>query len=339
MIGDVLVSTVICEAIKKAFPTAEVHYMIHPNTVAVVDNNPFIDRIVVFDPQLYKGFFGLLRLGKSLKNEHYDVVIDAYAKLESLIPTLLSAAKQRIGFKKWYTPFFYTKSIEREEGILNTAIVHRLNLAKEITKTTIEPMFPQIYLSNREREVAAEKIQENIGTNIKLLMISVLGSNPSKSLPASQMAETLDFIATQTDATLLFNFMPNQLDEATEIYNLCKPATQDVIKLDFYTKSLREFLAILSQCQALIGNEGGAVNMAKALNIPTFTIFSPWISKESWNMLTEHKNHEAVHLADYYPELYLNVNPKVFKAKSLSLYQQLELSNYSEQLKSFLRQI
>lgn len=339
MIGDVLISTVICEAIKTAFPKCEVHYMIHPNTLAVVDNNPFIDRVVVFDPQLSGGFLGLLKFGQSLKNERYDVVIDAYAKLESLIPTLLSAAPKRIGFKKWYSWIFYTKSVERKEGNLNTAIVHRLLLAKELTKTETKPMFPQIYLSVREKEVAAERIVESIGTDKQLLMISVLGSNKKKSLPAAQMAETLDLVAAQSDATLLFNFMPDQLEEATKIYNLCKPETQKAIKLDFYTKSLREFLAILSQCQALIGNEGGAVNMAKALSIPTFTIFSPWINKESWNMLTEQHNHEAVHISDYYPELYLDVNPKQYKGQATFLYQKLELHRYSEKLKNFLAQL
>ncbi len=339
MIGDVLISTVICEALKTAFPSCEVHYMIHPNTLAVVDNNPFIDRIVIFDPKLSGGFLGLLKFGKSLKTENYDVVIDAYAKIESLIPTLLSTAPTRIGFKKWYSWLFYTKSVERKEGVLNTAIFHRLLLAKEVTKTDVEPMFPQIYLSSREREVASEKITDSIGNDKKLLMISVLGSNKKKSLPAAQMAETLDFIAKESNATLLFNFMPKQLEEATEIYNLCKPETQNVIELDFYTKSLREFLAILSQCQALIGNEGGAVNMAKALSIPTFTIFSPWINKESWNMLTEQQHHEAVHIADYYPELYIDVNPKQYKGKSVFLYQKLELKLYSEKLKSFLKQL
>ena len=339
MIGDVLLSTVICEAIKTAYPQCEVHYMIHPNTLAVVDNNPFIDRIVVFDPQLSGGFLGLVKLGQSLKVEKYDVVIDAYAKLESLIPTLLSAAAKRIGFKKWYSWIFYTKSIQREEGNLNNALVHRLLLATEVTGNTIKPIFPQIYLSEREKEVAAEKIQESIGNDKKLLMISVLGSNKKKSLPASQMAETLDFVAAQTNATLLFNFLPNQLEEATKIYNLCKPETQAVIELDFYTKSLREFLAILSQCQALIGNEGGAVNMAKALSIPTFTIFSPWINKDSWNMLTEQHNHEAVHISDYYPELYSDINPKKYKGQSTFLYQKLELQRYSEKLKNFLEQL
>ena len=44
---------------------------------------------------------------------------------------------------------------------------------------------------------------------------------------------------------------------------------------EVYGQNLREFLALLSQMNYLVGNEGGAVNMAKALNIPTFTLFFP----------------------------------------------------------------
>jgi heptosyltransferase-2 len=61
---------------------------------------------------------------------------------------------------------------------------------------------------------------------------------------------------------------------------LCKPATQKNVFFEVFGKSLREFMAITSHCDALIGNEGGAVNMAKALDIPTFSIFSPQIKNQ-----------------------------------------------------------
>src|SRR5690606_32765749 len=62
--------------------------------------------------------------------------------------------------------------------------------------------------------------------------------------------------------------------------------------------SLREFLALTSHCDALIGNEGGAVNMAKALNIPTFSIFSPQIEKKVWAVYQDELN-VAVHIDDF----------------------------------------
>ena len=36
----------------------------------------------------------------------------------------------------------------------------------------------------------------------------------------------------------------------------------------------------MNECVVIIGNDGGAINMAKALNKPSFIIFSPWIEKK-----------------------------------------------------------
>ena len=69
MIGDVLASTVICETIKKNHPEAEIHYLIQKNTFAVVDNNPFVDKVIFFEPEEHKGFLNLYQFGKDLKKE------------------------------------------------------------------------------------------------------------------------------------------------------------------------------------------------------------------------------------------------------------------------------
>lgn len=133
--------------------------------------------------------------------------------------------------------------------------------------------------------------------------------------------------------------MPNQEMEARKIFESCLPETQKKILFDFQMKGLRSFLAILSQCDAMIGNEGGAVNMAKALNIPTFTIFSPWINKSSWNMLTGDNNHVAVHLNDYHPEIYKGKHSKHFKKQSLELYKKLTPDLYRASLVDFIKRI
>jgi heptosyltransferase-2 len=339
MIGDVLASTVICQAIKAEIPGCEVHYMIHPNTLAVVEKNPFIDQIIIFDPKKTKGFSALIAFGKALKKNKYDVIIDAYGKWESIIPAYFSDAKIRIGNKKWYTSLFYTKTVVPEKNVAGSAIFHRLQLAEALTGKFTKIDFPKMYLSDSEITSAKNKISERLNINLPIIMISVLGSGESKSLPAKQMAETLDTIAQSGNVQLLFNFMPNQENEAKAIFELCQQETQDKIMFDFYTKSLREFLAVLSQCDALIGNEGGAVNMAKALNIPTFTIFSPWINKSSWNMLNDDETHIAVHLQDYFPEIYDNEHAKKFRNQANELYKKLAPGLFRSQLQKFVSKI
>lgn len=339
MIGDVLASTVICEAIKREYPDVVIHYMIHPNTFPVVENNPNIDQIVIFDPKKIKGFTALRTFGKTLKKQEYDAIIDAYGKWESVIPAYFSDAKIRIGNKKWYTSLCYTKTVVPKKNVAGSAIHHRLQLAEALTGHFPTIDFPKIYLSDSEINHAQQSISTRLPAQLPIVMISVLGSDNSKSLPPKQMAETLDIIAGSGEVQLLFNFMPNQEKDAKAIYDLCQQKTQDKIMFDFYTKSLREFLAVLSQCNALIGNEGGAVNMAKALNIPTFTFFSPWINKSSWNMLNDDQTHVAVHLQDYFPEIYNHVHPKKFKKQATDLYQKFTPGLFAAPLRNFVKNI
>ena len=169
-------------------------------------------------------------------------------------------------------------------------------------------------------------------------MIGVLGSTANKSLPANTMAKLIDEVALKTQGDILFNYIPNQETEAKEIYNLCNIDTKRQIHFDVFGKSLRQFITILSQCDLLVGNEGGAVNMAKALDIPTFTVFSPWIKKEVWNMFEDGKKHLSTHLADFEPETYQGKDTyKVFKSQAAALYRKFTPERIIPILKIYLK--
>ncbi|MEL1244064.1 glycosyltransferase family 9 protein [Flavobacterium sp. DGU11] len=336
MIGDVLTSSIICDLLKEDCPTAQVDYIVHDFTRPVIENNPNIDNIIVFKEEYRKSRLALFRFAMAIRKSEYDAVIDAYNKWESGIITLFSGAKIRIGYKKWYTSFFYDKTISPDWKAPNSALVHRMQLAEAFTGKQHPIVYPKIYLTGSEVAEARKVLEARLDTSLPVIMISLLGSDEIKSMPAPEMAALLDFTVQNSNAQLLFNYLPKQVEQAREIYSLCRPETQQRILFDLYIKGLREFMAVLSQCSALVGNEGGAVNMAKALNVPTFTIFSPWINKSSWDMLTDTDKHSAVHLQDYYPEIYGDRHPKEFKKDSLELYKKLKLTLFKDKLLDFL---
>jgi heptosyltransferase-2 len=338
MIGDVLASTVICETIKRNHPEAEVHYLIQKNTFAVVDNNPFVDKVLFFEPEEHKGFKNLNAFGKNLKKDRYDIVIDAYCKWDSILPAFFSGAKTRVGHYKWYTTFFYTKTVVPDADCNATANAYRLLLSKTALGKEVEIIYPKIHLRQEEIDKAKTSIKENCDISKPIFMIGILGSGKNKSLPPKYMAETLDIIANEKDVQLLFNYMPKQFDEVKTIYDLCLPTTQAKINLDFYAKSLRDFIGLQSQCDTLIGNEGGATNMAKALEIPTFTIYAPWINRTSWNIKEETGLYDIVHLSDYFPELYQK-HAKNYKAQAFEWYEKLKPALFAEKLKAFIHRI
>src|SRR5690606_10223337 len=201
-------------------------------------------KVIIFDPEENKGFSKLIAFGKKLKTENYNAVIDAYGKWESMIPAYFSGAKIRIGHKKSYTSFFYTKPLKTTPNVEGAAIYNRLEFAQALIAETSPIDFPKIYSREEEIQKAKTTLQNRIDTSKKTIMIGVLGSSLDKSLPADEMAKMLDFIALSSECQMLFNFMPNQETEAKAIFDLCKPETKTKIIFDFYTKGLRDFLAV-----------------------------------------------------------------------------------------------
>lgn len=340
MIGDVLTSSVLFEVLKKEHPTSELHYLINSHTYPVVKGHPFIDDFIFFTPEIENNklqFFNLLR---RIKRENYDVVIDVYAKLSSSLITLFSCANTRISYYKNYSSFIYNHTYKNKTLVKTTAglaIENRLMLLDPLLPIPVKNIKPKVFLTDKEKKAASEFLNKN-GIDLKqpLYMISVLGSSNSKTYPFSYIAKLIDQIVSETNAQILFNYIPKQQTDALAIYNLCTATTQKHIYFDVFGKSLRDFMSISHFCNAIIGNEGGAINMGKALGVPTFTIFSPWIKKETWSMFEDGVNNISVHLKDYKPELFEHKATKDLKPNWKTLYDSFKPELINLSLKNFL---
>lgn len=344
MIGDVLTCSVLFEVLRKEFPDAQLDYLINTNTFPVVKNNPYVDNFILFTPDQVKGFTQLRAFGKKLEKSNYDVVIDSYSKLSSTIISYYSKAKTRVSFEKWYSNFLYTNTFTRHyksATIAGLAIENRLSLLNPVLNKPANPLPPKIYLTAEEQKKAKEYlIEKGIDLNLPLYMISILGSDPLKTYPIEYMLQLLDWLVEASpNSQILFNYLPRQLPEVKAIYMLCNKNTQDKVRLDIYGESLREFMAITALCNAVIGNEGGAINIGKALDKKTFCVFSPWIEQENWTVFEDGINNTSVHLKDYYPDLYKGILEKKLKKKSLELYKKLPPTLFEEKYKNFLKHL
>ncbi|NJX15749.1 glycosyltransferase family 9 protein [Tamlana crocina] len=339
MIGDVLTSSILFEALRRKYPNAQLHYLINEHTFPVVQNHPFIDQFIFFTKAAKNSKKELLKLALSVKASKYDVVIDVYSKLSSNIITLFSAAKTKISYHKTYTTFVYTHNVKRKKASesKSLAIENRLQLLEPLDIDT-QLIKPKIYLSDDEIEQSKVFLKAH-GINLEkpIVMIGVLGSGANKTYPHQYIAEVIDTVFTETNAQILFNYIPKQKELAEDIYNNCNKETQQAIFFNVFGNSLREFLSITHHCNALIGNEGGAVNMAKALSVPTFSIFSPWIDKATWSLFEDEKN-ISVHLKDFKPEIYTKPE-KTFKNDADKLYKKFTPNLFKEKLVCFLKNI
>ena len=341
-VGDVLVSTLLCEHLKTYFPQCEVHYLINEWTLAVVEGNPFIDKVILFKNRYRESkwaFYGFL---KSMKKEEYHAVIDVYCKLESNLISYFSRSAIKISCRKWYSKGIYTHTLpyaKNTDTALGLAIENRLLLLSPLIETLQKPdLAPKIHLTADEVDAAKQLLKhKQIDTSKPIIMVGLLGSEPNKTYPLAYLAELIHYIAQKFEVTFLLNYMPSQKEKVDEFLKGCPKETRNSIRDDVFCPSLREFIALLSQCNAYFGNEGGSSNIAKALGIPNFSIFSPHVSTKGWFTFSENTANRAVHLSEVMPEI-LNLSGKQRKKNTQKLYETFVPELFQEQLEAFVEE-
>lgn len=304
--GDVLMTSILLPLLKEKYPDAEISFLLDEKYSQILIGNPFIDHIIFFKESLIK-------TTSAVKEQKFDLVIDLYSKIETGIITFFSGAKTRIGFFKNYTQFFYNHPVKRDQKVKseNTTlgIEHRLQVLEPLN-IQYKETFPKVYMLQEEIKNAHALLADNgLSSADNLIMISTFGSSEEKTYPVEYMAELLSYIAYyKPDVKILCNYLPSQRDAFVKMYNLLSEKTQKSIIKSFDTKNLREFIAVTSLCKCLIGNEGGATNISKALHIPTFTIFSPHIQLSDWAWSSNTEMDKFLHVKNYVPnsESYLD---------------------------------
>lgn len=341
MIGDVLASSILCNNLRNAYPNAQIDYLVYKETIPVLEGNISIDNIILFEERHKKNKKKFLNLALKIRATKYDLVIDAYLKLESALIIFLSGAKRTISYQKNFFSFLYTDKVyfaTSPKTQMGLAIERRLALLNPLNlNTTIDP-YPKLFVTAEENQKAATLFNKHqVNKQRKTVMISLLGSEKSKTYPLDYMTEIVNLIGKNNNVNIVFNYFPKQINDARKIFDACSTSTKEKIYFDLLGDDLRTFIALMNKCDLVIGNDGGAINMAKALNKPTYTIFSPWIDKESWSTFDDGIVNKAIHLKDFYPNLLTNKSRKERKKNYAHYYSFLKPSLIFESLTNFLK--
>lgn len=339
-IGDVLIVSVIAQNMKKIYPDCTIDFLVYDYTVGVIENNPNIDSIIAVNDAELKKIGNLWRLIKKIKASQYDIIFDPYAKLQSQLICLFSKAPMRISFQKPNKqaplPFYThtTPQLPQKTKACGKVIEDRLQLVTSFFDLKEEEIDyePHIYLTEKEQQY--DKLD---GYDKPFIMLGVLGSTPQKSMPYTYIVALIDFITKNYEVNILFNYAPHQKEDALSIYEHCENKEQIVI--DIYEDSIRGFITLMNKCTLLVGNEGGTIHISKALDKPTFTIFSPYVLKEHWASFEDGTKHTSIHLLEEKPDLFSidREERRKIEANPQKMYEQLTPELIIPKLDAFLK--
>ena len=302
-IGDVLLSSPICNTLKTNYPDAQIDYIIYDYTFGVVENNPNINNFIMItnkERNSKKEFFKFL-----MKLPKYDICINVQGKLEGALITLFSGAKERISWNRKGWKIFYNKPVDADKlikisGIGNT-IDHRLALLSPMEILDYKRDL-KIWIKDEERK-NIKKTMESAGINLEKPVISfgVTSRKNYRVWPKDRFAKLIDFLYEKYGIQAVLFYAPNdkKYNSEEEYCNSVKELVQnkEAVFTNIKTKSARELIVLLAESDMYIGNDNGPRHFAQAVDTPSFAIFTTLNNKKSF---CPHNNprHKAVDIQD-----------------------------------------
>lgn len=261
-IGDVLLSTPVLPNLHDAFPGATIDFLVERFASPVLDNNPFLNKVIEYDARTDSPIKLIMRLRK----EKYDITFDLFSNPRTAILSMTSGARYRVGYPfKWRKYAYNIRVIPRGDRVHNV----EFNL-DALRRIGIEPTHkkPIFVLDDRSKNFASNFLQTQSLSSHGFVTVNIGGGWEIKRWKSDKIVELCKLIAKGLNLPVVVLYGPAESAEAGLISKLAgaflAPPT-----------SLHQMGAIMEQSLLLVTNDSGPMHIAAALNVPTAAIFGP----------------------------------------------------------------
>jgi len=164
-IGDAILASACIEELHKSHPTASIDFLVRKGNEQLFEQHPFLNKVLIWNKQEHKLHHFFITLQR-IRKEKYTHVINIHRYTSSGLFTVLSGAKETIGFDKNPLSFLFTKKIKhRISAYGDTQWIHETERNHELVAaiTSLDVQRPKLYPSEQDyAKVAAYKNQPYI---------------------------------------------------------------------------------------------------------------------------------------------------------------------------------
>lgn len=291
LIGDVVFTTPVIRALRRAYPDAHLAYLIEPAAAPVVRHHPDLDEIILA-PRT-RGWQRLrddIELGHRLRKARFDVVIDLHSGPRASWLTWLSRAPRRIGFDVQGRRWMYTDVVARPRAI-------RPRHSVENQWDILAPLLPDLppatpagdpvtmnHGLEADRSVADWIRQEGLQEWHQLVVVHVSAGNAFRRWPLLSFVELADRLsAGDRNRRIILTSGPSEAAAAAEVVRLVRerrPEFPEAVRT-CGDMSLDELHALIGRARLYIGGDSGPLHIAATTRTPIVGLYGPTLPVRS----------------------------------------------------------
>lgn len=256
--GDVILTTPVLEEIKRKYPDAKIDFIVMDSFQDAISGNPYIDNLIVFEKNRYKGMLGIINFSKILTDK-YDYIIDLHAKQRSVLISMLVKGKV-LRYKKrsmWKSILVKLRLIRY--NVDDTIIKNYFGALKKIG---VNYRGENLLFNFKESDLA------NVNRYKNSVVFAPGASKNTKKWPVEYFGD-LGILLKEEKIVLIGG--KNEYDELEKIKAVIGERCINLAgKL-----TLKESGALISSAKYIVTNDSGPFHIARGVNTKSFVIFGP----------------------------------------------------------------
>lgn len=286
LIGDVVFTTPLVAALRRAYPEARIAYLVEPAAAPIVTVNPNLDEIIVAPRRRgARRILDDLALARRLRRERFDMALDLHGGPRSAWLAWASGATERIGYDIKGRRWMYTRVAPRPRGLRpRHSVQNQWDVLEAIPGWrggSPEPDRDRIDIpldAAADERMRARLARAGINHTDELVVVHVSAGNPFRRWPEAFFAETAAALAqARGNRRVVFSSGPSDRDAASRIAAEARrrlgPAASRIIDLGEF--DLQELRALIGGSQLFVGGDTGPLHIAAATDTPVVGIFGP----------------------------------------------------------------
>ncbi|MEO7801295.1 MAG: glycosyltransferase family 9 protein [Ginsengibacter sp.] len=273
-IGDVVLATALVEKLHIYFPEVAIDFLVRKGNESLLDNNPLINEVIVWDKKINKNKNLLRLVGKTIAAK-YDKVINLQRFFSTGLLTTLSGAKETIGFTKNPLSWLFSRRVKHEIDLENPKHEVNRNHALIAHFTDDVTALPKLYPSVKDHQVIKPYLNDSF--------ITITPSSVwfTKKYPVEKWKDFIDQIDPLFKIYLLGG--KENVEEANDLATNSANKNVEVLagKLSFLQSA-----ELMKYAKMNYVNDSAPLHFASAVNAPVTAIFCSTVPKFGFTPLS-----------------------------------------------------
>ena len=274
-IGDVIHALPVSYAVKETFPDAHLTWVVEPTAYGILEGNPFIDNIILFEKKRFRTMRGFLEEFRPFRHElrarKYDVALDLQGLFKSAAIVAQSGAKLRLGTTNMREGSAYVSHPIKGAHASGHIVERYLDVARALGCRVDEVRFPVAVSPAEAASADALLAAEGVHEDNRFAVLAIGANWPNKRWPVKYFAVLADWLYSEKLIPVLVG--GGRLDESL-VRDIEALTEVPPVNLVGHT-SLKKLAHIFKRADLVLGGDTGPVHLAAGLGTKTVMLMGP----------------------------------------------------------------